>query len=101
MKGNAENMQIVIACNTATYKLVKSSFHMSLKNQGLYTSIQTNQYQTRSTVVAVEVTVKTKEIGKKSLYAVKFYNTTSTILVNGIKDLFLDYYSKLNNEIPT
>ena len=73
---------------------------MSLKNQGLHASIQTFQYQTRS-VITVKVTVKTKERGKKSLYAVKFYNTTTTILVNSIKDLFLDYYSKLNNEIPT
>ena len=98
MKGNAENMQIVIVCNTATYKLVKSSFHVSLKNQGLYTSIQTFQYQTRS-VITVKVTVKTKDRGKKSLYAVKFYNSTSTIVVNSIRDLFLD--SKLNNEIST
>ena len=98
MKGNAENMQIVIVCKTATYELEKSSFHVSLKNQRLYTSIQTFQYQKRS-VITVKVTVKTKDRGKKSLYAVKFYNSTSTIVVNSIRDLFLD--SKLNNEIST
>ena len=102
IKGTLDNIQIVLVCNSATYEVVKANFQSSLKEQGLYTSLQTNRDQTKTTVVAVVVTVKTKKKGKKSLYTTNFYNTTSTILVNGIKDkdIFLDHYTKLINDIP-
>ena len=102
IKGTPDNIQLVIVCNSATYEVVKANFQSSLKDQGLYTSLQTNRDQTKTTVVAVVVTVKTKKKGKKSLYTANFYNTTSTILVNGIKDkdIFLEHYSKLINTIP-
>ena len=61
IKGTLNNIQIVIVCNTAAYKLVKSSFQNSLKAQGLYTSIQTNRDENNTTVVAVVVNVKTKK----------------------------------------
>ena len=82
----ANNIQIVIVCNAATYELLKSTFQNSLKAQGLYTSIQTNRDKTKTTVFAVVVNVNTKKKGKKSLYTTNFFITTSNILVNGIRE---------------
>lgn len=100
LKGKEDNIQIVIVCNTATYELVKSVFQSSLREQNLYTSLKTNRDQSKA-VVTVIVNVKTKKKGK-SLYTANFYNTTSTILVNGLKDpnLFLNHYSEMIDKIP-
>lgn len=52
-------------------------------------------------VVAVIMAVKTIKKGKQ-LFTANYYNTTSTILVNGIKEphQFLDQYTKIVNKIP-
>ena len=43
IKGNADNIQIVVDCNTAVFELVKSVFQSSLQDQHLYVSRKMNK----------------------------------------------------------
>ena len=99
-KGTSDNEQIVIACNSATFELIKSIFQTSVKAQGYCCTFKTNRDRQKS-VVAIVICVKSKKKGKP-FFTINFYNTTSTILVNGLndKDKFLECYSKLINQIP-
>ena len=99
-KGNLNNLQIVVACNTAVYELLKSVFKSSLRDQGLYVTVKEGKDQSKS-VVSVVISAKSKKKGKH-LFTANFYNTTSTILVNGIKDpnQFLDQYAMIIEKIP-
>ena len=99
-KGNTDNLQLVVVCNTALYELLKSIFKLSLQEQGLFVSTKVNKDLAKS-VVALVVSVKNKKKGK-SLFTANFYNTTSTILVNGIKEpsQFLDQYTTMVSNIP-
>ena len=99
-KGNANNLQLVVVCNTALYELLKSTFKSSLQEQGLSVSSKSKKDKAKSTV-AVVMTVRNKKKGKH-LFTANFYNTTSTLLVNGIKEpnKFLEQYSNIVNSFP-
>ena len=99
IKGNANNIQIVVDSNTAVFELVKSVFQSSLQDQHLYVSRKMNKDKDKN-IVATIFTVKNRKKSDK-LYTANFFHTTSRIHVNAIKDvdLFVGHYSRLVNQI--
>lgn len=98
IKGNPDNIQVVVDCNTAVFELVKSVFQASIQEQHLYVSKKMNRDRNKN-VVATIFTIKNKKKADK-LYTANFFHTTSKIHVNAIKDvdLFIGHYSKLVNQ---
>ena len=60
IKGNANNIQIVVDSNTAVFELVKSVFQSSLQDQHLYVSRKMNKDKDKN-IVATIFTVKNRK----------------------------------------
>jgi len=100
VRGKANNRQIVVKCDTANYELIKTGLAIHLKQSGFTTKESYNKDLT-GLVVSFTSFVESKD-NSTVKYTVNFYNTTNTLLVNGLSDCdhFLSHFEATVDQIP-
>ena len=99
IKGTSKNPQISISMDTARYEILKQALLSKLKDLGLKIKQKVSRDKGKATVGS---SVKVSSSDGTALYTINFYNTTSSLLVNGIVDIssFLSHYEEIINNIP-
>ena len=99
IKGTSKNPQIYISMDTARYEILKQALLTKLKDLGLKIKQKVSKDKGKATVGS---SVKVSSSDGTAMYTVNFYNTTSSLLVNGIVDIstFLSHYEEIINNIP-
>ena len=99
IKGSVSNPQIVISLDTARYELLKEMLpkHISSCNLKLHVKNQSDK-----SGASVNTVLTVDDLEGVECFTATFYNTTSRILVNRIKNvqIFLKYYSHVIEKIP-
>ena len=101
VKGTAANPQITIELDSARYELLKRILPSQLSQSGSDLVIRKKENIDKSGAVVSFVVFVDSAADGKALYSVNFYNTTSRILVNRIKDIscFLEHYTEILNNL--
>ena len=99
IKGSVSNPQIVISLDTARYELMKGMLPKHISSCDLKLHVK-NQADKSGASVNTVLTVD--DLEGIECFTATFYNTTSRILVNRIKNvqIFLKYYSHVIEKIP-
>ena len=99
IKGSVSNPQIVISLDTARYELMKGMLPKHISSCDLKLHVK-NQADKSGASVNTVLTVD--DLEGIECFTATFYNTTSRILVNRIKNvqIFLKYYSHVIDKIP-
>jgi hypothetical protein len=99
VKGTTKNPQIVIVCNTAAFEWIKTSLANFLKTKDIEGVCSKLTVDKSGACISVSKKLKKKE---KKVYTINFFNTTSTILVNGNSDInyFMAHYEELMSKMP-